>query len=210
MSKRKLIGSVAGLALLWLGAPAHADTSEMGPNAPQIFSVYGASLSVGGGVMGFTDDAMRDFANVGGGWDARFVLGTRTDVAIEAAYTGGAVSVDALGLDDNAALISSGAEVLARVNFLKKEWQPYIVAGLGWRHYSIVNSDQNTSSVQEGEDLGEVPLGAGVSYRYRGLVVDGRGLLRAAFKDDMIARRGAEEKANLHTWHAQITAGYEF
>jgi hypothetical protein len=153
---------------------------------------------------------MRDFATVGGAWDARVVYGTRTLVAIEAAYTGGAVGVDALGLDDNAALISTGAEVLARVNFLQKEWQPYVVAGLGWRHYSIVNTDRNTSSVGEDEDLGEIPMGAGVSYRYQGLVVDGRALFRAAFNDDMIRSTESGSEANLHNWQAQVTAGYEF
>lgn len=210
MSKKKLVGAVAGLALLALGVPAHADESAMGPNAPKIFTTYGASFNVGGGVVGFTDGDMRDFANVGGAWDARFVFGTRADVAIEAAYTGGAVSVDALGLDDDAALISTGAEVLARVNFLKKEWQPYIVAGVGWRHYSIVNSDENTSSVQDAEDLGEIPMGIGLSYRYRGLVVDGRGLFRAAFNDDMIVTRPTESDPSLSNWQAQVTAGYEF
>ena len=210
MSKRKLIGGVAGVALLWLGGPAVAEESDMGPNAPKIYSMYGASMSVGGGVVGFTDDAMRDFASVGGAWDARFVFGTRADIAVEAAYTGGAVSIDALGLDDNAALISSGAEVLGRVNLLKEEWQPYVVAGVGWRHYSIVNSDRNTSSVGEGEDLGEIPMGAGLSYRYQGLVVDGRALFRAAFNDDLIDESATDEKANLHSWQAQLTAGYEF
>ena len=210
MSKNKFIGGVAGIALLSLGAPALADTSDMGPNAPNIFTVYGTSVSVGGGVVGFTDGDMRDFATVGGAWDARVVYGTRTLVAIEAAYTGGAVGVDALGLDDNAALISTGAEVLARVNFLQKEWQPYVVAGLGWRHYSIVNTDRNTSSVGEDEDLGEIPMGAGVSYRYQGLVVDGRALFRAAFNDDMIRSTESGSEANLHNWQAQVTAGYEF
>jgi hypothetical protein len=208
MSNAKILGGVAGIALLWAAAPAQAE--DMGPNAPKIYSMYGASMSVGGGVVGFVDNAMRDFANVGGAWDARLVFGTRTNVAVEAAYTGGAVGIDALGLDSNAALISTGAEVLGRVNLLTHEWQPYAVAGVGWRHYSIVNTDRNTSSVQDAEDLGEIPLGAGLAYRYQGLVVDGRGLFRVAFNDDMIDRSATTEKANLHTWQAQLTAGYEF
>jgi hypothetical protein len=183
----------------------------MGPHAPDILSVYGTSVSVGGGVVGFSEAEMRDFTtNVGGAWDARVVFGTRADVAIEAAYTGGAVGLNALGLDDNAALISTGAEVLARVNLLKEQWQPYVVAGVGWRHYSIVNSDENTSSVGDDEDLGEIPMGAGLSYRFEGLVVDGRALFRAAFKDDMISTSGTGDEVGLHNWQAQITAGYEF
>ena len=208
MSRKLVLSGVAGVALMWLAAPASAEPEDL--HEPEIYTVYGAALSVGGGVVGFTDDAMRDFANVGGAWDARLVFGTRTDIAVEAGYTGGAVGVDALGLDDNATLVSSGVEVLGRVNLLKEQWQPYLMAGVGWRHYSIVNSDQNTSSVGEAEDLGEIPMGGGISYRYEGLVVDARALFRAAFNDEMIDASATDEKANLHTWQGQVTAGWEF
>jgi hypothetical protein len=208
MSNKMVLSGVAGIALMMLAAPADAEEDL---HKPEIYSVYGASFSVGGGVVGFTDDAVRDFSNsVGGAWDARLVYGTRTDVAVEAAYTGGAVGLDALGLDNNATLISSGVEVLGRVNLLKEQWQPYLMAGIGWRHYSIVNTDQNTSSVDDAEDLGEVPMGGGVSYRYEGLVVDARALFRAAFNDEMIDRSATDEEANLHSWQAQVTAGWEF
>ena len=210
MSNLKVLSGIAGIALMGLASSAHADEPGMGRFAPKILTTYGTSVSVGGGVVGFVDNAMRDFANVGGAWDARLVFGTRANIAVEAAYTGGAVGIDALGLDNNAALISSGAEVLGRLNFLTEEWQPYVVAGVGWRHYSIVNTDSNTSSVGDAEDLGEIPMGAGVAYRYKGLVVDARGLYRAAFNDEMIETAPREEKANLHTWQGQVTAGYEF
>jgi hypothetical protein len=201
---------VLGLLLVFGAAEARADEMSGDSNKPKIFSIYGASLSVGGGVTGFADDAMRDFANVGGAWDARLVFGTRAPVGIEAAYIGGATPVDALGLDDNAALVSGGVEVLGRVNLMETDWQPYAVAGIGWQHYSVVNSDRNTSSVANDDDIGEVPMGAGVAYRYRGLVVDARGLYRLAFNDDLIQESPGEEKANLHSWQAQLTAGWEF
>jgi hypothetical protein len=205
-----LFAGAAGLAFAGFAGTAQAEKPAGDPNAPDIYSVYGTSVTVGGGVVGFTDGSMRDFASTGGAWDARLVFGTREYLAVEAAYTGGAIAIDALGLDNDADLLSSGAEVLGRVNLLTKEWQPYVVAGVGWRHYSIINSNRNTSSVQDNEDLGEIPLGAGVAYRYRGLVVDGRALFRAAFKDDLVNPEPAGENVSLNSWQTQITAGWEF
>src|SRR5690606_34402597 len=69
---------------------------------PNTLTPFGMSATGGGGVTGFTDEEARDFSEVGGGWDARFVLGTRTPVAGEVAYLGSSRSVSALGLDDSA------------------------------------------------------------------------------------------------------------
>jgi hypothetical protein len=210
MSRSRNLVAVVAVSLLWMSAPASADEFEDEPNKPTIYTGYGTSLTVGGGVVGFTDGDMRDFATVGGAWDARVVYGTRQYIAAEAAYTGGAVPVDALGLDDNASLVSTGLEVLGRVNLMKSDWQPYLMAGIGWRHYSVVNTDQNTSSVGDSEDVGEIPMGAGVAYRYRGLVLDARGLFRAAFADEMIASNAGGGDAKLHNWQGQMTVGLEF
>lgn len=222
MRLSNILAGAAGFALVGFTAQAQAqdpieievndpvDIEVEDPNAPQLYSTYGASITVGGGVVGFTDDTMRDVSSTGGAWDARLVFGTREFLAVEAAYSGAALGLDALGLDDDAILLSSGGEVLARVNFLRDAWQPYVVGGIGYRNYSIVNNDRNTSSIGDDENLGEVPLGAGVSYRYQGLVVDARGMFRAAFNDDLVNQRPGEDETSLHTWQGQITAGWEF
>lgn len=205
-----LCGGVAAMVLIGHVSPTHAEDRQLSSNAPSKLFGYGACISVGGGLVGFADKDMRDFANLGGAWDARFVFGTRRSYAIEAAYTGGANRLDALGLDNNATLLSTGFEVLARANFANAAWQPYVVGGLGWRHFSIVNSDTNTSSVRDGEDIGEIPLGGGMAYRRKGLVVDARALFRAAFSDELVKNRVGREEARLHSWQTQLTAGYEF
>lgn len=210
MYQTKLWSGLAVAVLLGLVGPTQAQNRQSSSNAPSKLLGYGACISVGGGFLGFADKDMRDFASLGGGWDARFVLGTRRSYAVEAAYTGGANRLDALGLDDNATLLSTGFEVLARANFADAAWQPYVVVGLGWRHYSIVNSDTNTSSVGEGEDIGEVPLGGGMAYRRKGFVIDARALFRAAFNDELVEGRVGREEARLHSWQTQLTAGYEF
>lgn len=171
-----------------------------------LMTPMGTSLSIGGGVAGFTDTEARRFSGVGGSWDARLAVGTRTLLAGELAYIGTANDIDALGLDNEAILVSNGAEAAARLNFLQGPVQPYALAGIGWRHYSLENADFNTSDVLESDDVGHVPLGAGVSFRFEGLVLDARGVFRPSFDSDMMGPGDAE----LHTWNADVRAGWEF
>lgn len=201
----------AGALALAAGTAAAQQSKDEDPNMPKLYTQIGVSASVGGGVFGFTDSKMTDFTNVGGTWGARIVAGTRLPVSIEAAYSGGAAAIDAIGLDNNAILVSTGIEGEARVNFLTGDWQPYALAGIGWRRYDVTNTKVNTSDVQDSDNVLEVPMGAGIAWRYKGLVVDARGMFRAAFSNDLVAPQGqGNNKPDLHNWEAMINGGWEF
>src|SRR5690554_5243259 len=58
---------------------------------------FGMGLTVGGGVVGFTNSEMRDNLHTGGGWEARATVGTKLPVAFEAAYVGTANRLDTFG-----------------------------------------------------------------------------------------------------------------
>jgi outer membrane protein OmpA-like peptidoglycan-associated protein len=171
----------------------------------------GMSLSVGGGVTAFADDEMREFADLAGSWEARLVLGTRQRLAVEAAYLGSAQSVDSLGLDQDAVLVSNGVGGALRLNFLTDRFQPYVLAGAAWRRYDLVNSSFNTSSLNDEDDVLETPVGIGFSYRVERVILDGRGVYRRVFYDDLIQDSAAGPDApNLHSWGANLMAGFEF
>lgn len=180
--------------------------------ADHLITPIGLSVSVGGGAIGFLDDEARDFTDVGGSWDARLVVGTRTPIAFEAGYTGSAQDIEALGLDDNSVLLGTHAEGAARLNILQQlPVQPYIFAGLGYGRYDIVNSDFNTSNVADDDNFGYVPLGAGFGFRAGGFLVDVRGTLRAAFEDDLVSQTAAsDEEVDLDSWNASAKVGWEF
>lgn len=198
----------AAVALLLATAPALAQED---PSAPDLITPVGISVSLGGGVAGFVDEDMRDFADVGGAWGVRAVIGTREMVAFEVGYTGFAGSIDALGLDEDALLLGTSLEGAARLNFLDDEWQPYVIAGIGWRRYDLTRVDVNTSSVAEDDNVLEVPLGAGISYRYAGLVVDARAIVRATFDEDMVATPNAtDDTASMDNWEGSVNFGWEF
>jgi hypothetical protein len=59
-----------------------------------------------------------------------------------------------------------------------------------------------------------IPMGAGLSYRHRGLMADARLTFRLASKEDLVIMNPgsplAEEYAAMHTWGVTTQIGYEF
>lgn len=172
---------------------------------------YGLSLSVGGGVEGFTDQTMRDTTDVGGTWDVRAAYGTHAPIAIEAGYTGSAQAIDAVGLDSDAMLVGTTVEGVVRVNLAPSATlNPYFFGGAGWRRYDLTNTDTNTSDVNDTDNLLEIPAGIGLGYRVGGFVADLRGQLRIATEEDLLRQDLGSDRARLHTWSATAKLGYEF
>jgi hypothetical protein len=167
------------------------------------------SVMLGGGVSNFTNETLQNRTGIQGAYDARLVFGLRSPIAFEAAYVGTAGEVDTLGLDDDAVLISNGAEGLARINFGTGMAQPYLVGGGSWVRYNVVNSSFNTSDVRSEDDVFALPVGAGISgYLGNGLVLDGRFVFRATFEDELLRSQG--DDSNLNNWLATLRLGYSF
>jgi len=182
-----------------------------------LMSGFGTSMQVGGGVFGFVDNGTDNFMDTGGSWTARLVLGTRMPLALEAAYIGTANNISALGLDDDAVLLSNGAEANLRWNILSTIFRsidvgaahidPYVFSGVAYRHYRLVNDDFNTSSVRNSDNMGEVPFGGGIAIGFGGFAIDARGEYRLAFGDDLFADT---DQNDLDTWNVSGRLGWEF
>jgi len=171
-----------------MGAPVMPE-EQMKPmkgDHPDLLTSFGMSAEVGGGVVSFLDKGATDISRTGGIWSARLLLGTRTHFAGELAYVGSAQGLNTLGLDQSAVLMSNGVEGQLRFNFLTGDWQPYAAAGYTWRHYSIQNSQGNTSSVASDKNVGEVPVSLGIAWRYKGFIADVRASLNNAFNNTLI------------------------
>jgi len=180
------------------------------------FRDLGFALTGGGGVSGFTDNSARDATRDGGGWDVRATIGTRVPLGGEVSYLGSSQSIDALGLEDDARLVGNGLQANLRVNLTTRSAvQPFFIAGVAWRHYDLTNIDTNMSDVSDHDNVAEFPLGAGVAYHYRGLVVDARGEYRPTVGAEMIPSLVQDSVTNdneaaLHRWGVTANLGYEF
>lgn len=198
--------------------PAPLPMGDGDPSNDHLLTPFGMAITVGGGLVGFLDDDARQVGNTGGAWEARLTLGTRTPFAFEAAYVGSAQSIDALGLDSSAVLVGTAVEGDVRFNFTTTFVQPYVFGGIGYTRYDVTNSDFNTSSVNDSEEMGHIPFGAGLGFQWRGLLFDVRGTMRAAFNDDLLAEPSLEDdplndndtRTDLDTWSAAARVGWEF
>jgi len=182
-------------------------------NVIETRSEVGLAVSLGGGIGEFTDSTLRDRTGVNGAYDARLLMGTRSPIAAEVAYVGTAGSIDALGLDDSAVLMSNGVEGLMRLNLGNRVIQPFAVGGASWVHYSIVNSNHNTSDVRDQDDVFAVPVGAGIASYFgdAGFMGDLRFVYRFTFNDDLIRPSPiASTGASMANWNVSARIGYAF
>jgi hypothetical protein len=188
------------------------DTSMQEQN---MLDKYGIGVSLGGGVEDFTDDTLRRATSTGGGWDVRVTAGTKSPIGFEGSYIGSAQSIDAIGLDSSTYLVGNGLDGKVRVNLGKWSVTPFAFGGVGWRHYSLSGDSFNTSAVHNSDDVLEIPMGAGLQYEFRGLLLDARGEFRYATANDLMPSAGAigtfsNNRADMHRWGAQANIGYAF
>lgn len=176
-----------------------------------LITPFGLGFMVGGGFESFADDQMESFADEGGSWDARVVIGTREMGAVELGYSGSLHEIDALGIDDDAKLLSNGATVAFRYNIGTFAFQPYLHAGAGWRRYELVDEGINTSVVDDADNVWLVPLGGGFSTRFGNFLIDARATYTHAIDENLIRTpTGSAADVNLNTWGISGHLGFEF
>jgi hypothetical protein len=178
----------------------------------------GMSVSLGGGLSTFADNQFQDIADPGVAWDVRIAAGTRWPIALELAYLGSAQDIHALGLDEDALLVSHGGEAGLRLNFANFSrfaplgLQPYIAGGVAFKRYSIENASFNTSNVLADDTVVEVPIGAGIGFRASQVMIDLRGAYRFSFNEDLLDNdiEDAEDASQMDNWNLVLTGGIEF
>jgi hypothetical protein len=199
---------------LWLlvvaGAAPHVARAEP----------IGTEISVGGGVTEFTDQTLRNTTSPAGGmWSIRAALGTHVPLGLEVAYLGTATQVRSLYSSPTSTLIGTTFEADLRLNLLPRYViDPYVFGGIGAARYSLQDSHfaLATTGVASHDDMMEVPIGAGISYRWAGIVADMRGTFRATDGSQLVLAENANrvpttgQFAPMHSWDATLALGYEF
>lgn len=197
---------------------AKAPTAGDQGRPPHLQSPDGVSISIGGGVMDFTDERAREISGGAGTWEVRVASGTRKPIAVEVAYVGSARSLDAVGLDDDAIFVGFSFEGATRLNVIPSGGvQPYLLAGLGVTRWSVSSEGDNMSDIQDRDISAHIPLGGGLGFRQGGFVLDLRGTLRATLGDALTSSARSErtsdpfddEQVRAHTWQASINIGWE-
>ena len=170
----------------------------------------GIALMAGGGAVDFVGGDIKAATRMGGFWNVRALIGSRSLIGIEAAYLGTAQGIQAEGLGSDARLLSNGVEGALRLNaplgigrFLL---EPFGFAGAGWSRYNIVNSDSQSVSFRSSDDVITVPVGGGLSLGYAGFFVDARYTYRFTYDHNLIVSGDGQ----LDNWNLGGAIGFEF
>jgi opacity protein-like surface antigen len=190
---------------------ATAPTSASPDSASDRFGLL--TFTVGGGISGFTENTLRDTTDAGGSWTARIGMNLTPIVAFEASYIGSVQTIDTLGIDANTLLVGNGAELALRLDGpVGANITPFLFGGAGWRHYSLSNTDTNTSAVEDSDSVYEFPLGVGLSTPIASnILLDVRGELRYVTGSDMVPNfdddASPTTSAEMHRWGINLTVG---
>ncbi|MEP6859081.1 MAG: hypothetical protein ABJE66_00575 [Deltaproteobacteria bacterium] len=182
---------------------------------PYLVSGIGVGFTVGGGLTGFTDRAMRNTvsANVGGLWDARASFGTHIPIGLDVGYIGSAANINTIDGHANGTLVGTTIEAALRYNILPHNtFNPYLFAGAGWQRYDVTNMHfaQSDTGMAPHDNVAEFPMGAGFGVRdVSGFNFDLRGTFRAT-TDSTLLQENNGNYAQLHSWEASGSVGYEF
>jgi hypothetical protein len=218
----KTLSVVLCVGALAAARTAHAQEVEEAPgmysyawNEPRLATGIGVGVAVGGGIGGFTSSAMRTTTtDVGGLWNARVTIGTHIPLALDVSYIGTAANANTFAGQPNGTLIGTAVEGAVRFNILPHyDWTPYIFAGAGWQHYNLTSEKFSTSDsgMEHADDLVEFPLGVGFGYRdLSGFTFDMRGTFRPTTHSHLLFDSSTNSFANLDTWEASASLGYEF
>ena len=191
------------------GAPDRGER-RAAPGTPD--SKIGLAILAGGGVTDFTQGATRDETGMGGSWDVRVLVATRTWFGFEGSYIGGANPITALGSSANSKLVRNGLEgalrVQAPLRYRTTLLEPYVLGGLGWNTYRITYVNLNRASASaNGDNTVAVPLGVGFMVGHQGFVVDLRYTIRPTYEQTIL---GGPGRAGLTNWDAGGMIGFEF
>jgi hypothetical protein len=175
-------------------------------------SKIGMAILAGGGVTDFTQGSTRSETGVGGSWDVRFIVATRSWIGFEGSYIGGANPIKGLGLAGNSKLVRNGVEgalrVQAPLHHRSTLLEPYLVGGMGWNSYRITYVASSSASVTaNGDNTLALPFGAGFMVVYKGFLADLRYTIRPTYAQRILGDQGA---SGLTNWDAGGMVGFEF
>lgn len=193
------------VSMLAAGA-AFAQPQIMQPDesgTPPHFTAFGLVTSLGGGMQQFFGAAARDQVGTGGTWTLRFEAGSRMHVGAEVSYIGSAQSMQALGTDTRATLVSNGVEGLFRANILTGWVRPYLGAGIAYQRYTTNGALLLVSDAVSNTNVVGYVGAAGVAFRFFGFVADARAGVNGPFSDSPIPN------SNGIAWNLGATLGYE-
>jgi hypothetical protein len=88
--------------------------------------------------------------------------------------------------------------------------EPFAFGGVGWSHYYLSNLNSGLV-LSNTDDVGTVPVGAGLAVASQNFLVETRFTYRSVFNDNQLVLAGVGRgPLGLDTWNVGLMLGYEF
>jgi len=172
-----------------------------------LMTPLGEYVLAGGGVSQFAEDAVKDNFDAAGTWNLRLGIGSRSFLGAEVAYVGSMRSAKGSNND----LMMNGAEGILRLQYpyVTGSWliEPFAFGGVGFSHLSIDNAP---AGVKDSDNIGVVPVGAGVMLGKQRLLFDARFTYSSTFNDEDLVLASTGKAGDLQSWSVIGSIGYEF
>lgn len=175
------------------------------------------AVKIGAGSGDFTQANPRDITGIGPSWDVRGVFGAHSPVGLEAAYVGSARGIGGLGVDDQSALVSNGAEGDLRIAAPIRagelvDVRPFAFGGLGWQYMTLWGDGAVDGARDAGDHIMTIPAGVGLELGVGPLNLDVRGTYRHAVDSEIFGDATAEfdDPNALHSYNVSAGLGFEF
>jgi hypothetical protein len=198
---------VTAAILAWVPAIGGAAGWTTAESPHRLMTPLGEYVLVGGGVNEFAESAVNDNFDMGGTWNLRLGIGSRSFVGAEVAYVGSIRSAKASDND----LTTHGAEGILRLQYpyVMGSWlvEPFAFGGIGWTRFSIDNAP---AGAKDSDDIGIIPFGGGIMLGYGQLLLDARFSYNATFSDEDLVLSSTGQAGDLQNWAVIGSLGYEF
>jgi hypothetical protein len=203
---RRSIWGGAAVAAACLAAPAFAiEAQDVGPRLHvKENPVVGLDVSLG--VGGFTGD-LAENTNPGPLLGIAATAQPWQLIGIEAGYQGQRLAIDDSRVDSGEGIWRHNGALVGKVGpLLDEKWRPFVGAGFG---LSYLNPSSGAENVYDNDFQTELPLTAGLDYRFGNIVAGARATYSLVGNEELVqSPGGGDEKGSL--FNANITVGGRF
>lgn len=198
---------VAGLGLA--GPALAVDATQVGRRVglDKQSQDVSAGLDVRAGLGGFTGE-LGDETGVGPTLGINAIAQPVELVGVEVGYEGQRLPIDDSRVPDDSSLWRHNGTILGRIGpLIDEKWRPYVGAGLG---LSYLNPSDNTRTFYDTDFQTELPLAAGVDYRFGSFFAGARATYRLVGGEEITTVPGTGEDAKGSLFNGNITVGGTF
>lgn len=195
-------------ASVCIAGPAFAvDATQVGRRVGYNEQNVEGGLDVRVGLGGFTGE-LGDETGVGPLFGINANAQPYPLIGVEAGYEGQRVPIDDRRVANGEGVWRNNGTVLGKVGpVINEKWRPFVGVGLG---LSYLNPSDGAEGLYDNDWQTELPLAAGLDYRFGNLFAGARATYRLVGGEELVAVPGTTDDAKGSLFNGNITVGGRF